>query len=65
MILENAVPGHRARPASSWWKTLPGRLLALLRKGFAWLNAPEPNVTLHEQMKEYHQTKYMHLIHKM
>ena len=64
MILENKSVIQGVLPTSSWWRTLPGRLIALLREFFRRLNAMEPDMTVHERMKEYHHTKYQHLIHK-
>ncbi len=53
------------KPWSQWLRTLPGRLLALLRKIFQKLNSMEPNFELQEQLKEQHRINYFNLIHKL
>ncbi len=65
MILENEPLIHGIRNKPSWWRTLPGRLAALLRRLGERLNSIEPDMTAYERMKESHHSRYMHLIHKM
>lgn len=64
MILENKTVIQGVLPALSGWGAPARRLIALLKEFFRRLNAMEPDMTVHERMKEYHHTKYQHLIHK-
>lgn len=64
-ILEPALLEPKSGRLTGWWRTIPMRLLARVRVFFQWLNTTEPNMELHQQMKEYHQSKYMHLIHRL
>ena len=64
-ILEPALLERKNKGKPIWWKTIPARLLAWVREFFRRMNSLEPNVDLHERMREYHQSKYMHLIHRI
>jgi hypothetical protein len=64
-ILEPTLLETKSRRPTEWWKAIPARLLARVSGFFHWLNTTEPNMELHQQMKEYHQSKYMHLIHRI
>jgi hypothetical protein len=64
-IIETALLERKSKRTPIWWQTIPARLLARSREFFEWLNSREPNMELHQQMKEYHQSKYMHLIHRL
>jgi hypothetical protein len=65
VALEQRSLIQTAKPSGNWWRTLPGRLLALVRKIYQRMSAIEPNYELHEQLREKHRVNYMHLIHRM